>query len=63
MSTDKTMPRSGFIRKIRGYPVGGFSGNAPLLAYTVGSFTPASANASRRSTHVPHLPQWISPPL
>lgn len=32
-------------------------------AYSVGSSRPASANASRRSTQVPHVPQCTSPPL
>gem|GEM_PF-5060600 len=30
--------------------------------YRVGSLTPALANASRRSVHVPHLPQCTSSP-
>ena len=32
-------------------------------SYAVGSATPASSKASRRSTHVPHRPQWRSPPM
>lgn len=32
-------------------------------SYIVQSSIPASASASLRSTHVPHLPQCISPPL
>ncbi len=31
--------------------------------YCVGSFTPASSKACRRSMHVPHFPQCKSPPL
>jgi len=31
--------------------------------YSVGSSTPATSNASLRSTQVPQVPQWTSPPL
>lgn len=40
----------------------GFIGNSPVFKYRVGSPTPASKNASRLSTHVPHSPQCTSPP-
>jgi len=40
----------------------GRAGSAGVLAYSVGSGTPATRKASRRSTQVPHSPQWITPP-
>jgi len=41
----------------------GFGGNGACDRYSVGSASPACMNASRRSTHVPQVPQWIAPPL
>ena len=41
----------------------GLSGKAPVWVYAVGSAKPAWINASRRSTQVPHVPQWMAPPL
>ena len=43
--------------------VEGFSGSGSESRYSVGSGTPEIRNASRRSTQVPHFPQWMSPPL
>jgi hypothetical protein len=40
-----------------------FAGSGPDASYLVGSAIPASANASRRSTQVPHFPQCTAPPL
>ena len=36
--------------------------NVSITTGSTGSGTPASWKASLRSTHVPHRPQWSSPP-
>jgi hypothetical protein len=41
----------------------GLAGIGSFDAYAVGSGIPATINASRRSTQVPHVPQCKEPPL